>query len=150
MRRIALILLGAFAASAAYAASTPVSTIEAIYKSHTDKNAKPISGIEEKIYTARRRKQLHQALKGCTEICIPVQDSDYFVNGQDWELKNVAVRQISGDDKKAVVAASFLNFDKPQEITFTLVNENGKWLIDDVNEKADGETYDLDKLFKRE
>ncbi|RFB78851.1 DUF3828 domain-containing protein [Methylovirgula sp. 4M-Z18] len=150
MRGISFTLLAVFMASTAYAASTPVSTIEAIYKSHIGKNAKPISGTDEKIYSARRRKQLHKSLAGCEEICAPVQDFDYFVNGQDYEIKNVAVKQVSGDEKNAIVVANFLNFDKPEEVTYMLVNESGKWLIDDVKDVTEGETYDLDKLFKRE
>lgn len=59
-------------------------------------------------------------------------DFDPVINGQDYEVTDLVISdaEISGD--RATVPVSFKNFDREQNIWVTLVNEDGRWKVDDV------------------
>jgi hypothetical protein len=61
-------------------------------------------------------------------------DFDFWINGQDSELKNVRVsrRLAPGQADRMMVIATFIN-GAPQEIHFDFQKIKGKWLLDDVH-----------------
>jgi hypothetical protein len=80
---------------------------------------------------------------GCLEI-------DFWVNGQDYELKNVRVssRPVADHPDRTVVVATFLNLGTPNEIHFDFQQIAGQWLLDDVHSVrgASAERWTLSKI----
>ena len=80
---------------------------------------------------------------GCLEI-------DFWVNGQDYELKNVRVssRPVTGRPDRMLVIATFLNLGTPNELHFDFQQIGGKWLLDDVHSVggAVAERWTLSKI----
>ena len=64
-------------------------------------------------------------------------DWDPFINGQDGELKGLAIRTITQAVDKSTVEATFVSFRKRQSVMFDLVTENGGWRIDDIRPRDD-------------
>lgn len=61
-------------------------------------------------------------------------DFFFWVNGQDWLLKDVEVteRSVWRRPDRKVVAVSFVNFDQPNSLLFYFQKTGGRWLIDEV------------------
>ncbi|HKE28496.1 MAG TPA: hypothetical protein VKB88_39370 [Bryobacteraceae bacterium] len=97
------------------------------------------------IYTARLKalfdedKRRANGEVGCIEF-------DFWVNGQDWNLKNIRVtaQDIAGSADRKMVNAEFVN-DTPQELRFDFRRIGGVWLLDDV-ESLRGERWKLSAL----
>ena len=66
-------------------------------------------------------------------------DFDVIINGQDWELKNLAVEPATLDGDRASVVARFTNFETPEEIVYRYTRESGRWRIDDIEARAPGD-----------
>src|ERR1700677_230801 len=64
---------------------------------------------------------------GCIEIV-------FWVNGQDWELKNLRVtsREVAGHPDRRLVIATFINLGTPEEIYFDFQKVADRWLLDDA------------------
>ena len=77
---------------------------------------------------------------GCLEF-------DFWVNGQDWELKDARVtsRPVAGHADRTVVIATFLNLGTANELHFDFQKIAGKWLLDDVH-SVGGERWTLSKI----
>jgi hypothetical protein len=61
-------------------------------------------------------------------------DFVFWVNGQDWELKNVAVasHDVAGHPDRKLVVATFTNIVSAEEIHFDFQRIAGRWLLDDA------------------
>lgn len=59
-------------------------------------------------------------------------DFDPYIDGQDYQITDLKFSEpaIAGDT--ATVVVTFKNFDTPDELTFSLVNETDGWKVDDV------------------
>lgn len=70
-------------------------------------------------------------------------DFDPWINGQDYDIKALEIgdAEISGD--KATVAVDFTNFDSEQNAWVTLVLDDGKWKVDDIENFAPEYPYRL-------
>jgi hypothetical protein len=140
MRRIGLILaiLLAFTAPAAIAAPVfddPKGLIEYAYAPYGSGEF-PEDPFE--LYSPTLL-QLWQAMEARTpEGEIGAIDFDPFINGQDYEIKDLLIADPLIDGDLAIVTATFTNFDEPQEIRFTLVRRAEGWKIDDI-EAVSGE-----------
>jgi hypothetical protein len=69
-------------------------------------------------------------------------DFDPFVNGQDYQITDLAIGEPYLAAGKAVVAVTFANMGTPQELGYLLVKEDG-WKVDDVWYTGDDFSYDL-------
>ena len=83
--------------------------------------------------TSRGIRQL-ELLSWCScylmpDICI---DYDMFVQGQDFELTDLNVEDVSGSADKATVKATFKNFGEAKEVTFDLIRDDKGWTIDQM------------------
>jgi hypothetical protein len=74
-------------------------------------------------------------------------DFDFWVNGQDYQLKNVRVssRPVADHPDRILVIATFLNLGTMNEIHFDFQRIAGKWLLDDV-QSVRGERWTLSKI----
>jgi hypothetical protein len=147
MRRLALALTLVLASAAsAFAYDTPKALLEALYFPYfqgydydwsdwhqTDFRSKALNALFEKDAAETPDDEIGRI------------DFDPYINAQDYEITDFAIgdARINGD--AASVEVKFKNFDDPQDIMFSLVNEDGGWKIDDVESKVDP-TYKLTEL----
>lgn len=135
MIRLVLAFALSLADVAAHAAeapriSGPAQAIRAIYAAYEAAGTgEPTLG---EVYSARLK-----ALVAADEAATPdgevgTIDWDVFVAGNDFQLADVAVDQVSQADDRAVVRARFTNHGQPRENLFDMVREGGRWLIDDI------------------
>jgi hypothetical protein len=59
-------------------------------------------------------------------------DFDMFVQGNDFDLFDIEVEQVSGDAEHAVVRARFKNFGKDETVIFELIHDDQGWVIDEI------------------
>ncbi len=134
-------------------ASDVISALYARYaKSGADADLGTMPDIlDPKLYSKRVGKLLSSLKKACKnvqEICGP--DFDFFIDGQDWEIKKLQISTLKESAGKATVEARFANSGLPRKITYILVNEGGRWVIDDLAAAKLGESggYRLDEVLK--
>ena len=90
---------------------------------------------------------LKRACRKAEEPCGP--SADYFVDGQDFEIKNVQVREVSRNGDKAVVEVKASNTGTPLTATFTMVLEDGRFVIDEMRMKSTN-SYTLSRILKKD
>jgi len=101
----------------------------------------------EDIYTSRlqalftRDKKWAKGEVGCL-------DFDFWVNGQDWKLKNVRVssQAVSGNVDRKTIVAKFVNLGTTNEIHFYFKQAGSDWLLDDVQSVLPGNKWMLSKI----
>lgn len=145
MRRLLLILLLAFGASAAHAqdGGDPVELITSIYKTYTADNNQP--GLPE-VYSRHLQALIDADAKNTPEGYVGKIDWDVFIDGNAWEISNLKVALVSRSVTRAQVRARFDNFKKPREMTFDLVREKGDWRIDDIRSTQKGGRWTMSKI----
>ena len=110
----------------------PVALITAIYKSY--KTDQP--GLEQ-MYSRRLQALIDKDASETPEGMVGRIDWDVFVDGQDWQLRDLKIALVSRTDSAAQVRATFLNFDKRCDMLFDLVLEDGHWRIDEIRRDAE-------------
>lgn len=75
-------------------------------------------------------------------------DFDPFINGQDFDVTDLAFgpAEITGDT--ATVAVSFANFEQPQTVTLAFVREDGRWKVDDARNDDPDYAYGLREILE--
>jgi hypothetical protein len=126
-----------FLASPALAQSTPEVFVRGVYDAYVaaEKAGKDAPDqLRASIYSARIRKQIAALKKACAkreDLCLP--DADFLVDGQDYKISDIHTKELSQQGDRAKVEARFRNFDTAVVKTYTLVRENGRWAIDDID-----------------
>lgn len=112
--------------------SEPVSFVRALYAPYiANDNAK--IGLEHAGLTADLKAMVDKADAYGRLLDEPIIDYDPIANGQDWEIKSVAVAAPTPPkDGAATVVATFNNGADPQTVTYALREEDGDWKIDDI------------------
>ena len=129
MRIILAFILGfvlAGSASAKSVDSDPVTLITEIYETYETDQAE-LPHVFSKQLQALIDKDEREAEGGVGRI-----DWDVFIDGQDWKLTELKIAPVSQTPSQAQVRATFKNFDKPSDMLFDLVLEEGHWRIDDI------------------
>jgi hypothetical protein len=83
-------------------------------------------------YTPRTAKLWDECFKRAEANGDACMDFDMFVQGNDFELSDIKVEQISGDAGRAVVRAKFKNFGKDETVIFNLIHDDQGWMIDEI------------------
>lgn len=77
-------------------------------------------------------------------------DFDVFVNAQDWQISHVNVASENVvPEHSAIVHARFDNADSHEDVTYSMIWENGGWRIDDMRSGAGDDGWDLRQLVSR-
>ena len=129
MRIILAFILGfvlAGSVSAKSVDSDAVTLITAIYKTYETDQAE-LPHVFSKRLQALIDKDEKEAQGGVGRI-----DWDVFIDGQDWKLTELKITPVSQTPSQAQVRATFKNFDKPSDMLFDLVLEDGHWRVDDI------------------
>lgn len=160
MRRVRVILaaIGALAlasaASAQQAGGEPRALIESIYQQYIKSGptgAQTPNQFTRSWYSKAiraRMDKLDKACKKAEEPCGP--EADFLVDGQDYDIKAVAVKELSRKDGKAMVEARFKNSGDDRTMLFTMVRENDRWVIDELfgKSKEQPKGYKLSQILK--
>lgn len=78
-------------------------------------------------HAVRRAEEKHPGEMGCFEY-------DYWVQGQDWhELSFGGIRPTRVTPKKAEATITVHNMGGTAEVRLTLVKEDGRWMIDNID-----------------
>jgi hypothetical protein len=80
------------------------------------------------------------------DLCM---DSNLFVMAQDWDIKKIDAKKISGSDSIAVVTVSFTSMREKTTLTYDLKKEDGAWTIDDIRQ-ADTKCSTLSTMLRHE
>ena len=133
----ALFVLSFTAGAPAQTQPDPAAYVRAIYAGY--EHDKPVAWYARS-YSARLRKLIDADQQAAhKEGDAGHFDWDPIINAQDWKLSGLKVTLVSkSSDVAAIVDAAFVNIGSKQRMRFTLVRENGKWAIDDIQalEKA--------------
>ncbi|MGK2922452.1 MAG: DUF3828 domain-containing protein [Methyloceanibacter sp.] len=115
--------------------SEAVIFVSRIYEAYTDnKDDDPVQPEGSEIYSKRLQALLDKDAAETQEGEVGRLDFDPFVDGQDWEIGGLKVKEVYRSGGEARVRADFANFGKPRSILFSLVREGGEWRIDDIAE----------------
>lgn len=135
---LALVLLVGCAPAQAQSATDPVETVRAFYAA---------ASINETRFYARGLRALYERDRHEAEGEVGRIAFDFRVNGQDtedgWE-RTLSLTASALDGDRAEVRATFRNVS-PQDIRYSLVREDGRWLIADVR-SLKHETWRLTSL----
>ncbi|HTN61218.1 MAG TPA: DUF3828 domain-containing protein [Devosia sp.] len=74
-------------------------------------------------------------------------DFDPFIDGQDWEITDLAIGAVGITGDYASAEVSFKNFGEARVLHYDLVKQDGGWKIDDVASTAPGNEYRLSEIF---
>jgi opacity protein-like surface antigen len=105
---------------------TPEAAVQALYDFYTGANSK---GLPSDAKTRRRffEPELLRLFVSAKNI-----DSDFFVQGQDWELSELKIERAAEQDNKATVGVAFKTMDDDVRLTYELVKAKDGWRIADV------------------
>jgi hypothetical protein len=109
--------------------SDPAATIAALYRAYQGKED---PNVPQTAYSARLRKLFDADRKATTDGEVGRLDFDPIINGQDWELKRLSIKEMKHDGDQALVRATFMNMNSPEDLRFSLVREGGRWVIDEI------------------
>lgn len=107
----------------------PAAFVAAIYDTYkTDAPGLP------QMYSRRLQGLIDKDASETPEGMVGRIDWDVIVDGQDWRISKLNIELVSQTDDMALVRATFDNFDKPRNLLFDLVREDGYWRVDDIQE----------------
>lgn len=113
----------------------PVSTVEPLYAPYAAGENPPSNLRDKAPWTAEMRELLRRAVElgNQRNEPLPAIDFDPIVDGQDWEITEVAVAVTQEPaDGKAEVTASFKNFGESVSLIYELKEEGGGWRVDNI------------------
>jgi hypothetical protein len=127
---VALFVLCFGGAAWAQTQADPVAFVQGLYRGY-EPGRTPLP-LEKQPFSLRMRK-LFAADAAYAQGEVGRLDFDPIVNAQDWKLNGLKVTLVSkSDDIGAIVDAAFNDLGSKERIRFTLVRENGKWVIDEI------------------
>lgn len=132
---VALCVSSALAAPAP--AETPQAFLDAIYKNYLGKELK---GIDLSKPAAIRRyftpplaaAMIKDNAAAAKRGDVPELDGDPFIDGQDWEIADLAIKVAMSGADKAIGTVSFKNSGQPTTVTLDLMKIAAGWRIDDI------------------
>jgi len=143
------LMLAASAVAAPAASETPQAFLDAIYKTYLGKDSKGV--ILDKPAVIRRyfvaplaAAMIKDDAAAAKRGEVPMLDGDPFINGQDWEISDLAVKVEMKPPDKALGTATFDNSGTRMTITYDLVKTAAGWRIADIR----NDTRSLRALYK--
>ena len=78
-------------------------------------------------------------------------DFDWWVNAQDWDIRQVSIIEHDFGPDRRVIEAHWTNIDRRDSTRFFFVRENGRWFLDDaVNGSGrGGDGWTLSELLRQ-
>ena len=116
---------------------SPQGFLEAIYRTYEGKESKgfPLDKpavIRRTFVPDLANAMIKDSAAAAKRGDVPELDGDPFIDGQDWEITDVAIRATMNGPAKATAVVTFKNFGKPHTITHELVKTAAGWRIADI------------------
>lgn len=73
-------------------------------------------------------------------------DFDPYVDGQDFQITDLAIDEPVLDGDKGTVTVRFRNFDQPREMVYSVVREADGWKVDDLKSVLGEYPYTLSEI----
>lgn len=147
MRRL-LALSGLFLALVAPAAAQPFDTPQALLEAFYAPYLTDDFPENEESFRSAALNALYEADAENTPAGeMGALDFDPYIDGQDYRIADLEIGEPAIEGDTATVVVTFTNFDEPVEITYDLVNENGGWVIDDLEGQNGEFAYRLTEIF---
>ena len=125
-----------FAGLAQTSGSKPVALIRELYKVHNKGYGPVFRGKTRRYLDKYFDKSLADLIwKNLTEGNpdeVGNLDFDVLYNAQDFQIKNFQVANPIGDNSKAEVMVSFINFDRKENLKFLMRNTAAGWKIENL------------------
>jgi hypothetical protein len=140
----ALLLLSfmpAFAAGQVF--DTPKALLDYAYKPYSTGNFVDDNGI---LYSKALNAMFAAAEAATPEDEVGPVDFDVFVNGQDYQLTDLAIGESSPEGDGVTIPVSLKNFGEPQSLVFHFVKEDGGWKISDIESLTPNDAWRLTTL----
>lgn len=140
----AVALLASFAPALAVDFTSPKAVVEALYEPYFqpsdnfDYQLLDATPLQSAGLNALFERDREEAGDGIGRI-----DFDPYVNGQDFQLTELAVGEPVYAGGRAVVGVTFKNFEQPQDMGYLLVKEGDAWKIDNMWASESEYPYDL-------
>lgn len=121
----------------AAAAPDPASVIRPLYDRYLTEGAQFPEFREQAPWSASLWAQLEAMMARSEAINEPILDFDPLIDAQDYQIANLNVTtEAVAENSHAVVRASFTNADRPTEVVYDLVWEEGAWRVDNIRTAA--------------
>ncbi len=127
---LALVVAIVVSAPASAQFKTPEAAVQGLYAIYAKPDSVGFSDRDAPRYFDAALLRMWRAAK--------FQDADFFIQGQDFEIKDVKVAPASISGDKAEATVTFRNFGEPSRITYILVQGKDGWRITDA--RSDSET----------
>jgi hypothetical protein len=134
---IAAVALAASAIAAPPAGETPQAFLDAIYKTYLGKDSNGI--VLDKPAVIRRyfvaplaAAMIKDNAAAAKRGEVPELDCDPFINGQDWDISDLAIKVEMQPPDKALGTATFINSGTRMTVTYDLVQTAAGWRIADI------------------
>ena len=134
--RILTLLFALLLATPALAYDDPLEMMKALYQPYFKE---PMDFSEQDSLRSLGLQALYEADAADANGEVGRIDFDPFIQGQDWDTKEVTIGQPEVLGGTARVCVEFTNFDRPIVLTYSLVLERDGWKVDDVWWPADGD-----------
>lgn len=139
--------LSAISGMAAVArADGPVDVITKIYDGYQKAESTVGVPAPQRVYSRRLQGLIDKDRQETPQGEVGRLDWDVFVDGNDWKLTDLSISSVEESAERATVRATFKNFGEARDILFTLVKEDGSWLIDEVQSTTVGGRWTMSKI----
>jgi hypothetical protein len=119
---------------------SPEAAIESLYAIYTKADSNGFADRDATRYFDPALAKLWRSAKN--------KDSDFFIQGQDFEIKDVKVAASAAGDKAEAVA-TFRNFGKLMRVTYVLTQGKDGWRITDARSGSDTLRAELRRASKQ-
>jgi hypothetical protein len=141
-----VVLAGSIVPALAY--DTPAALLEAIYAPYADDNFDWSSWEPAAVRSAGLNALFAKDDEERPDDMVGRIDFDPYINAQDYNLADLVIGDARIDGDKATADVTFVNFDLPQHMTFSLIKEADGWKVDDVESHDADYPYSLRALLE--
>ena len=146
--RLAALATGLFLVLTGLAAAQPYETPQALLEAFYEPYFSGSFSEDESQFRSQALQALYDndaALAGEGEM--GAISFDPYIDGQDYDITDLAIGIPAIAGEEATVDVSFRNFGEPRALTYELVLEDGGWKIDDVVSTNPDNLYRLSEIF---
>jgi hypothetical protein len=122
----------------------PVATVQKLYTPYTAPGGETAAALTNAPMTESLRAVVDKGITYGNLLDEPVLDFDPIINAQEGKVSQVQITRQSQHGDTALVMASFLNFDRKDQVAYELKRIEGVWKIENIRPGVD----DLRKIIE--
>ncbi len=113
--------------------SDPLAFVKEVYRHFVEDKSTPNSYVPPQDIFTPRLKALIDNDRRQAKGEVGCLDFDFWVNGQDWSIKSVAVTQGPAIEDRQTIIAKFTNAGSREEMHLDFRKIGGRWMLDEVH-----------------